>query len=602
MASTWIVHRDERGRAALARLAAVHDAIVGAPDDAHFDSAPPAEVVVLGLWGDWEAELEFAHRQAPRLAGARWILVGERARFEAARQLFDRGAVEFLAYPPPARQLRRHVADAALPRPSLSERERRALAAKRFARWFGGRELPGLMRALDPKRAATPLLVRGEPGSGRAALIRYVHHFGGTADGALLHLPCSPDTPSDEIAAALAAFGRAWPRVPSLCVWLDEAGRLSPPVQRALAGWLDAGPPPGVRAPTLRWVASVDASGAELEDEFALAIGRLEIDPPPLRERSEDIEAIAADTATDWSQRYREPLRHFSPDAIASLKDYPWPGNLRELETLLERSLADGGREVIDAADLRWSRAAAPLLDAESVGTLLSDTALETGLEVQPPAAAAVPTERQPEAEAPHRGDTVPEVRAHSTLRSFAELMPARFQDPEFRARFERMVREDDRRSDGLLARLDHLPPLGAAQREKLDVSALLEELLEARRDHFRQRHLLVLKELETQQPIAIADPRQLRLAFEALIDQCLETVPERGDLYLASRHHDGDGIGGASMRVLMRFPDPGDTARLEDSLALLVAEAIVRAQRGRFTLGASEAEERVVVVDLPAP
>ena len=60
-------------------------------------------------------------------------------------------------------------------------------------------------------------------------------------------------------------------------------------------------------------------------------------------------------------------------------------------------------------------------------------------------------------------------------------------------------------------------------------------------------------------------------------------------------------------MRVLLRFHDPsagGANALgpLQNSIELLIAELIVRAQGGRLTLGASEAEERVLVVDLPAP
>ena len=104
-----------------------------------------------------------------------------------------------------------------------------------------------------------------------------------------------------------------------------------------------------------------------------------------------------------------------------------------------------------------------------------------------------------------------------------------------------------------------------------------------------------------------MADPAQLRLAFEALFDKALEIVPERGDLYIASRRHDGGGSSQPSVRVLLRFGDPSagisDTdGPLTHSIELLVAELIVRAQGGRFTIGASEAEERVLVVDLPAP
>ena len=57
-ARVWIVHRDERARAALARLAgASDDALLGGPGDPHFESAEPPRAVVLGLGGDFEREL-----------------------------------------------------------------------------------------------------------------------------------------------------------------------------------------------------------------------------------------------------------------------------------------------------------------------------------------------------------------------------------------------------------------------------------------------------------------------------------------------------------------------------------------------------------------
>src|SRR5215470_1573005 len=100
MSTVWIVHREDRARAALVRLAGLSDAVIGRPSDPIFDAAPGADVVVLGLAGDWEAELEFAHRQRSRLGHARWVLIGEKDEADAAFAQFDQLAIDFLAYPP----------------------------------------------------------------------------------------------------------------------------------------------------------------------------------------------------------------------------------------------------------------------------------------------------------------------------------------------------------------------------------------------------------------------------------------------------------------------------------------------------------------------
>jgi DNA-binding NtrC family response regulator len=650
MPTLWIVHRDDRARAALVRLLGVSDAIVGRPDDAAFSEMPRADAVVLGLSGDWETELEFAHRHRARLDAARWVLVGAKDDTAAALAHFDQLAVEFLAFPPSADALRRAVRPAARPSPSLSQRARREVVASRFSRWLSDLELPELLRALDPRMSDVPLMVVGEPGTGRSTLIRYAHHFGAMSNGSLAHIPCAPELELREIETALGDSSRAHPGLPGISVWLEDPGQLPIRVQRELAAWIEAGPPPGVRAPTLRWLTSVDETGPPLDSALRRSLGTIRLRLPPLRERPDRVDAIVRDVVEAWSRRRREEARQIDAAAMSFLREYPWPGNVRELETALEQTLASTSRNPLRADDLLSDGVALAPVEASEIGTLLPDEETEIGtsppdeeteelrapvhgagpwLPEDPPAA---PTGESPSLAEPDAGilddpDPLPrndrdeepdpglrrlasalihQVRNPlTTIRTFAELLPERFDDPDFRARFPKMMSEDVGRIHGLLGRLEQLATLDAPMREKVDVSNLLEDLLEARRDAFRARHLLVLKELDSARPTVLADPGQLRLAFEALLDKALATVPERGDVYIASRRHDGGASSQPAVRVLLRFHDPSldgsDPGTLEHSIELLIAELVVRAQGGRLTLGSSDAEERVLVVDLPS-
>jgi DNA-binding NtrC family response regulator len=630
MSTVWIVHREDRERAALVRLAGSSDAVIGRPSDPVFEAAPVADAVVLGLAGDWEAELEFAHRQRFRLATAHWVLVGDKDRADAAYAQFDQLSIEFLSYPPRADELARAVRPAAPPRPPLSQRARREAAAARFARELADLDLPELLRALDPHLASVPVVASGEPGTGRSTLLRYLHYFGGTGEGALAHIACSASTEVEEIERALFDLGRHQ-RVPSLSVWLEEVGALSPRAQRELAAWLAAGPPPGVRTPTLRWLASLDASGPALDTRLARELATIEIRLPALRERSEKIESIATSIAAAWAHARHEAPRGFTAEALAFLREYPWPGNVSELEAVVEQSLAATARAPLGIDDLLLDGVPLAPIDAAAVGTLLSDDDADAAPQSAPASGLARPAARPPAPiidapalDAPRLDGRPPRIREDdaglrrlanalihqvrnplATMRTFADLLPERFDDPEFRARFPEMVREDVGRIHGLLGRLEQLASLDAPRRDKVDVSEMIGNLLDDRREAFRQRHHLVLKELDASRPTAIADAAQLRLAFEALFDKALAVVPERGDLYIASRRHEGGGSNRPSVRVLLRFSDSSASdalGPLENSIEMLIAELIVRAQGGRLTLGASEAEERVLVVDLPAP
>jgi len=628
MTQIWIVHRRERERAALTHLAAEAEAVSGAPADPRFDTAAAPEVVVLGLADDWEAELEFAHRQRRRLGGARWVLVGDGESAEAVRARFDQLSFEYLGYPPAPAALRAHLEGAApTAAPALSERAWRDGVSERFSRWLADLELPDLLRALDPRLAEVPLLVRGEPGTGRGALVRYVHAFGGTAGGGLAHVVCEADSGVAEICRALAgSAGGSGP----LCIWLDELGRLAPGRQRELAAWLEAGAPGAPAAPLPRWVASIDPAGPALAASLESQLGTLAVHLPPLRERGEQLESIARETAAVWARDRRESPRGFDAGALAALREYPWPGNLRELEGVLLASLAHTRADPIgaDALCLPGARAGTQTaarsdmptdadepIEAASVGVLLPDGDPPADAPEREALPAPPPRPAGPEAAVAASEDESLRRLASAlsrqvrnplaTLRRFAELLPERFDDPEFRHRFAEMLREDVGQIDGLLERVDQLGALDTPRREKVDLAALLESLLEGRREQFRARHLLVLKELDPGQSLALADPEHMRVAFEALLDKALSMVPERGDLYLASRRHGDADASEPAIRVLLRFHDPAardSRPASEHSLELLIAELLVRAQGGRLTLGASDAEERLLVVDLPAP
>ena len=160
------------------------------------------------------------------------------------------------------------------------------------------------------------------------------------------------------------------------------------------------------------------------------------------------------------------------------------------------------------------------------------------------------------------------------------------------------------------LDRLSRVASFGPPVVETVDVTALLGELLEARRERIRERRLLVLQELDTQRPEARGDPEQLRFALDALLGACFALVPERGDLYLASKHHPTGLRGGPSLRVLVRFHGPQRGAPAgrvpgvspaENSLALVLAELVVHAQQGSFTLDQGQGDETLVVLELPA-
>ncbi len=640
MSRLWIVHREPRTRAALARLAvAPPDAMLGGPGDPGFASAEPPEVVLLGLAAPFEAELEFAHRQAPRLRGTAWLVLAERADLSAAQRLFDALDPDLLAYPPDASALRRRLKQlgrGSFPPPlPLSQRTARDALAARFAAWFGDLELPALLRALDPRLRDVPALVRGEAGTGRGRLARYLHAFGGGAEGAFVQVACSPGLSASQLADTIRGAARGARSSWGATLCLLGVDRLEPAVQRELLDWIELGPPAGLlRAHPLRWIGTADDDDDEpaLDPALRQTLAGLLLRLPPLRERVESIPGLVKQAAARFGAARGERTRGFSEEALRVLSEYPWPGNLRELESVVMQSLAASAADPLEPWDLEHDGEPFAPLDPEALGAVL----LEEGepewdpgsaaLEEPPPAplaepAAALARENAPEqvpASMPREAGLEPlaaalahELRGPLTgIRTFSELLAERWTDADFRARFSERTAEDVRRIEESLELLSRMASFGPPGVETVDVTALLSELLEARRERVRERRLLVLQELDTQRPEARGDPEQIRFALDALLGACFALVQEQGDLYLASKHLPTGLRGGPCLRVLVRFHGPqrgAPAARVagvtpaENSLALVLAESVVRAQHGSFTLDLGQGGETLVVLELQA-
>jgi DNA-binding NtrC family response regulator len=96
------------------------------------------------------------------------------------------------------------------------------------------------------------------------------------------------------------------------------------------------------------------ARGAFRED-LLYRLNTVEIRLPPLREREEDIAALAKHFLAQKSMRYGKSIRGFAGEAIQALLAHGWPGNVRELEHVIERAvvLTDGAEVTLAELDLR---------------------------------------------------------------------------------------------------------------------------------------------------------------------------------------------------------------------------------------------------------
>ncbi len=237
---------------------------------------------------------------------------------------------------------------------------------------------PSLRRVVEQARrvAATKatVLVRGESGVGKELVARAIHLHSPRKDGPFVTLNCAALTEtlleSELFGHEKGAFTGATERLVGKfeaadggTIFLDEIGEMAPSTQAKLLRALEGQPfeRVGGSVPITVNVRVVAATNRPLEDavkdgsfrrDLYFRLQVVQIDVPPLRDRPDDVSAIADHFLKRYSREVGRKVKGFSPQATAKLQGHRWPGNVRELRNVVERAVALGGSPQVEAEDV----------------------------------------------------------------------------------------------------------------------------------------------------------------------------------------------------------------------------------------------------------
>lgn len=290
------------------------------------------------------------------------IVLAAQPTIEHATEAIRRGAEDFVAVPFSEELLRKEVErvlEAAEQRERVENLRRQVIDRCGLDRIVSRspRMRPVFERARAAALSDTPVLLTGETGTGKELVARAIHAGGRRASRPFVALNCAA-LPRELVESELfghrrGAFSGADRDFPGLfagahggTLLLDEVGELPLDTQAKLLRALQDGeirPVGGLesRRVDVRMIAATNRSLAELRagrlrQDLFFRLSVLVIELPPLRERAEDIPHLVAHFLAGLRARGMTRVEGVDADALEALTGYSFPGNVRELENLLE--------------------------------------------------------------------------------------------------------------------------------------------------------------------------------------------------------------------------------------------------------------------------
>ena len=471
-----------------------------------------------------------------------------------------------------------------------------------------------------------PVMLNGESGTGRETAAKWVHYRSPHSDRPFCKLNGAA-LMEDTFQNSFLAKEKGFFRPKNLgTLYIEEAGALRPDVQERLIEILDEGSvvTPEGREIVINFKVVVSSSQdlrelvykKILKEDLFYKLNVIDIYLPPLRERQEEIPGIAQKIMEAAAQKYTVRSKGFTEGALETLKNYYWPGNVKELESVVVRSLIFSSHEMIGEEDLRFGMEERTVAE-ETVQEEVPEK--KSFIEVVKP-------EGQPAVEKvshfPAKGEVVFKELitelAHEiknplvAIKTFTQLLSERFDDKEFREQFYQTAGENIDRIDRLVEKILRSARFSQPSLSQVNLNNLVDSSVAKNADAFDKKQIVCKSDLKDNLPLILTDEDQLNYVVNNILSALYYLIPEESEISVSTKTTSLDPKekgkiplqnipNGFAAELSITYPDTIDEKEVTNyhSIELFLAQQIVQRNLGLMEIVSSQ-EKTTITIKIP--
>ena len=379
-----------------------------------------------------------------------------------------------------------------------------------------------------------PVLIQGEPGTGKELVAKMIHHTGVLKSYRFYKIDCkllTEDEPHDQLYRLLQGFNGETNPVTLYLKGVEYLGQFN---QLRLLGMMEDGVfQDGMErriGQNFRFISSSSDHLREkviqrkFSEDLYNRLNTLSIRIPPLRERAQEIPKISQYILTEYSKKMKIKKVNIAENALNLLESYWWPGNLTELEQVVMRSAVISEDEIRMEKDFFFGTEN----EKNSFVSFLKKAELK-------------PSESKEEGllneqnipflslfiiELVHRIKN-PLV----SIKTFTQLLKEKYNDAEFKEYFYRIVVEDIEKIDSLLNILLNYIKINTPILKTNTVHNMIEEILKNNKVQLENKKIKLFKKFGKDFPEIVIHDEQLRFILNSILQYAIPIIPLNGSI-----------------------------------------------------------------------